>query len=120
MSTPSRQDSSHRGEVADRARGETNGHGRIFSSPLARRLAKEAGIDLARIAGSGPHGRVVARDIAAAREGKGLKAPAAAPAAAGAPAIQLPSDDKIRALYEEGSYEVIPQDRKSTRLNSSH
>src|SRR5213076_646792 len=60
----------------------TNGQGRIFSSPLARRLAKEAGIDLARIAGSGPHGRVVARDIAAAREGKGLKAPTAAPGAA--------------------------------------
>jgi pyruvate dehydrogenase E2 component (dihydrolipoamide acetyltransferase) len=89
----------------------TNGHARIFSSPLARRLAKEAGIDLARIAGSGPHGRVVARDIAAAKEGKGLKAPAAAPgAAAPAAAIQLPSDDKIRALYEDGSYEVIPHD----------
>jgi len=88
----------------------TNGHARIFSSPLARRLAKEAGIDLSRIAGTGPHGRVVARDIAAAREGKGLKAPAAAPGAAVAPAIQLPSDDKIRALYEDGSYEVIPHD----------
>jgi pyruvate dehydrogenase E2 component (dihydrolipoamide acetyltransferase) len=92
---------------------KTNGQGgRIFSSPLARRLAKEAGIDLARIAGSGPHGRVVARDIAAVKEGKGLKAPAAAP---GAPAtatatFQLPADDKIRALYEEGSYEVIPHD----------
>src|SRR5438477_4546408 len=89
---------------------KSNGHGRIFSSPLARRLAREAGIDLSRIAGTGPHGRVVARDIAAAREGKGLKAPAAAPATAAAPAIQLPSDDKIRALYEEGSYEVIPHD----------
>jgi pyruvate dehydrogenase E2 component (dihydrolipoamide acetyltransferase) len=92
---------------------KTNGQGgRIFSSPLARRLAKEAGIDLARIAGSGPHGRVVARDIAAAKEGKGLKAPAAAPgapAAAGA-TFQLPADDKVRALYEEGSYEVIPHD----------
>src|SRR5687768_2265024 len=60
----------------------TNGHARIFSSPLARRLAKEAGIDLARIAGSGPHGRVVARDIAAAKEGKGLMAPGATPGAA--------------------------------------
>ncbi|TMJ01144.1 MAG: pyruvate dehydrogenase complex dihydrolipoamide acetyltransferase [Alphaproteobacteria bacterium] len=89
---------------------KSNGHGRIFSSPLARRLAKEAGIDLSRITGSGPHGRVVARDIAAAKEGKGLKAPAAAPATAAAPAIQLPSDDKIRALYEDGSYEVIPHD----------
>jgi pyruvate dehydrogenase E2 component (dihydrolipoamide acetyltransferase) len=89
---------------------KSNGQGRIFSSPLARRLAKDAGMDIARIAGSGPHGRVVARDIAAAKEGKGLKAPAGAPGAASAPAIQLPSDDKIRALYEEGSYEVIPHD----------
>jgi len=40
---------------------QTNGHARIFSSPLARRLAKEAGIELGRINGSGPHGRVVAR-----------------------------------------------------------
>jgi pyruvate dehydrogenase E2 component (dihydrolipoyllysine-residue acetyltransferase) len=94
---------------------KTNGQGgRIFSSPLARRLAKEAGIDLARIAGTGPHGRVVARDIAAAKEGKGLKGSAAAP---GAPApaatgatFQLPADDKIRALYEDGSYEVVPHD----------
>jgi pyruvate dehydrogenase E2 component (dihydrolipoamide acetyltransferase) len=97
--------------AAPRAAQATNGHARIFSSPLARRLAKEAGIDLARIAGSGPHGRVVARDIAGAREGKGLKAPVTAPGAvAPATTIQLPSDDKIRALYEEGSYEVIPHD----------
>src|SRR5271169_5962267 len=52
---------------------QTNGHARTFSSPLARRLAKEAGIDIARINGSGPHGRVIARDIAEARSGKGLK-----------------------------------------------
>jgi pyruvate dehydrogenase E2 component (dihydrolipoamide acetyltransferase) len=90
----------------------TNGHGRIFSSPLARRLAKEAGVDLSRIAGTGPHGRVIARDIAAAKEGKGLKAPGAAPsAAAAAPlAVQAPSDDKIRALFAPGSYEVVPHD----------
>src|SRR5271156_1455346 len=42
---------------------QTNGHARIFSSPLARRLAKEAGIELGRINGSGPHGRVIARDV---------------------------------------------------------
>src|SRR5690242_2770178 len=40
---------------------QANGHGRIFSSPLARRLAKEAGIELGRITGTGPHGRVIAR-----------------------------------------------------------
>jgi pyruvate dehydrogenase E2 component (dihydrolipoamide acetyltransferase) len=85
-------------------------HGRVFSSPLARRLAKEAGIDIARIAGSGPHGRVIARDVAAAKEGRGLRAPGAAPSAA-APAIAPSmSDQQIRALYEEGSYEVVPHD----------
>jgi pyruvate dehydrogenase E2 component (dihydrolipoamide acetyltransferase) len=88
---------------------QTNGHGRIFSSPLARRLAREAGIELGRITGSGPHGRVIARDVEQAKSGKGLKAPAAAPA--GAPAIAPGmSDNQIRALYEDGSYEVIPHD----------
>ena len=86
----------------------TNGHGRIFASPLARRLAKEAGIDIARIAGSGPHGRVVARDVEQARAGGALRAPAAAPGFA--LPVQAPSDDKIRALFEPGSYEVVPHD----------
>src|SRR5712671_4943448 len=88
---------------------QSNGHGRVFSSPLARRLAKEAGIELGRINGSGPHGRVIARDVEQAKSGKGLKAPAAAPV--GAPAIAPGMSDKqIRALYEDGSYEVIPHD----------
>jgi pyruvate dehydrogenase E2 component (dihydrolipoamide acetyltransferase) len=88
---------------------QTNGHARTFSSPLARRLAKEAGIELARVTGSGPHGRVIARDVEEAKSGKGLKAPAAAPA--GAPSIAPSMSDKqIRALYEDGSYEVIPHD----------
>ena len=56
----------------------TEGANRIFSSPLARRLAKEAGLDLNRVQGSGPHGRVIARDIDAAKSGKGLRAPGAA------------------------------------------
>jgi pyruvate dehydrogenase E2 component (dihydrolipoamide acetyltransferase) len=89
---------------------QTNGHARIFSSPLARRLAKEAGIELGRINGSGPHGRVIARDVDEAKSGKGLKAPAAAPSA-GAPSIAPSMSDKqIRALFEDGSYEVIPHD----------
>jgi pyruvate dehydrogenase E2 component (dihydrolipoamide acetyltransferase) len=86
-----------------------NGHDRTFSSPLARRLAKEAGIELARINGSGPHGRIIARDVEGAKSGKGLKAPAAAPA--GAPAIAPSMSDKqILALFEPGSYEVVPHD----------
>jgi pyruvate dehydrogenase E2 component (dihydrolipoamide acetyltransferase) len=81
----------------------------VFSSPLARRLAKEAGIELGRISGSGPHGRVVARDVEEARSGKGLKAPAAAPA--GGPALAPSMSDKqILSLFEPGSYELVPHD----------
>jgi len=89
----------------------TNGHGtnRVFSSPLARRLAKEAGIDLGRIEGSGPHGRVIARDVETAKSGKGLRAPSTAIGAASAIAPSM-SDQQIRALYEDGSYEVVPHD----------
>src|SRR5262249_9783206 len=87
----------------------TNGGGRIFASPLARRLAKGAGIDVSRVQGSGPHGRIVARDIAAAREGKGL-APAPAQREAAPAPLPAPSDEKIRALFPSDSYEVVPHD----------
>jgi pyruvate dehydrogenase E2 component (dihydrolipoamide acetyltransferase) len=75
-------------------------------------LAKEAGIDIARVEGSGPHGRIIARDIDTAKSGKGLRAPGAAPAAAaGAPSVApAMSDRQILSLYEEGSYELIPHD----------
>ncbi len=100
------------GARGDGHRADGHGANRVFSSPLARRLAKEAGIDLGRVQGSGPHGRVIARDIASAKASGGLRAPAAPSAAAGpAPAIAPPmSDQQIRALYDEGSYEVVPHD----------
>jgi pyruvate dehydrogenase E2 component (dihydrolipoamide acetyltransferase) len=69
-------------------------------TPLARRLAGEAGIDLARITPSGPHGRIVARDVETAVAG------APARGARGAAS----SADRIKALYEPGSYEEIPLD----------
>ena len=95
--------------AAPAAAPQANGHARTFSSPLARRLAKEAGIDVARISGTGPHGRVIARDVEEAKSGKGLKAPAAAPAAAPAIAPAI-SDKQILALFEPGSYEIVPHD----------
>jgi pyruvate dehydrogenase E2 component (dihydrolipoamide acetyltransferase) len=88
-----------------------SGGNRIFSSPLARRLAKEAGVDLSRVQGSGPHGRVIARDIEQAKSGKGLRAPGAAPAGVpGAAIAPSMSDQQIRALYEDGSYDFVPHD----------
>jgi pyruvate dehydrogenase E2 component (dihydrolipoamide acetyltransferase) len=101
---PSPQGGEGGGEGARTAERGTN---RVFASPLAKRMAKDSGIDLARIQGSGPHGRIIARDVEAAKSGKGL---IAAPAAGTPLAIQPPSDDKIKALFEPGSYEVIPHD----------
>jgi pyruvate dehydrogenase E2 component (dihydrolipoamide acetyltransferase) len=89
--------------------GAAHSNGRVFSSPLARRLAKDAGIELSRVNGSGPHGRVIARDVEQAKAGGGLKAPAAAPSAAPSIAPSM-SDQQIRSFYAEGSYEVIPHD----------
>jgi pyruvate dehydrogenase E2 component (dihydrolipoamide acetyltransferase) len=74
-------------------------------------LAKEAGIDIARVEGSGPHGRVIARDIEAAKSGKGLRGGAPTIGATqGAPSVQTMSDQQILGLYEEGSYELVPHD----------
>jgi pyruvate dehydrogenase E2 component (dihydrolipoamide acetyltransferase) len=102
------------------AKTAANGHAgeRIFASPLARRLAAEAKVDLGRVSGSGPHGRIVQRDIEAAVKSGTAKAGAPAPgtaittaAAAPASAMAAPmADSKVLALYEEGSYEVLPHD----------
>jgi pyruvate dehydrogenase E2 component (dihydrolipoamide acetyltransferase) len=95
---------------------ETSGD-RVFASPLARRLAREAGIALDAVAGSGPHGRVVKSDIEAAVASGGAKAaPAPKPAAAlSAPAAPMalpagPSDEAVMKLFRPGSFEVVPHD----------
>jgi pyruvate dehydrogenase E2 component (dihydrolipoamide acetyltransferase) len=92
---------------------------RILASPLARRLARLAALDLAGLKGSGPHGRIIKRDIEAALAAGGGAAPGARlarqevatvprAAVAGIPAL---SDEKILALYDRGTYEIIPHDK---------
>jgi pyruvate dehydrogenase E2 component (dihydrolipoamide acetyltransferase) len=85
---------------------------KVFASPLARRLAKEAGIDVAGIAGSGPKGRVVKSDVEAAKSGKGATkaAPSASPVAGAAALAGGMSRAQVIGLYEEGSYELVPND----------
>lgn len=86
---------------------------RIFASPLARRLAKEAGLDLTAVSGSGPHGRIVKTDVEKAAASGGAKAAPAAAASAGAPAAALakgPSEEAVLKLFEPGSYELVPHD----------
>ncbi|MGU3359262.1 pyruvate dehydrogenase complex dihydrolipoamide acetyltransferase [Methylobacterium sp. M6A4_1b] len=107
------------GAPAPAAEGE-----RVFASPLARRIAKQEGVDLAAVTGSGPRGRVIERDIRAAlAAGTGKAAPAAAPEPAeapkAAPAQAAPAKaaapaglttDQVRGFYAKDSFEEVPLD----------
>ena len=100
-----------------------NGHdgGRIFASPIARRLMAEAGIEARDLTGTGPHGRILERDVKLALEARAVRAvpveTARAPAPADLPAArpqaavaQAPAeaDGRIRSLFEPGSFEEVP------------
>ncbi len=105
---------------------------RVRSSPLARRLAKSNGIDITRISGSGPRGRVIKADIEAALQTGAGRASATGTALAPAPtatgpvavaAVSAMPDDQVLALYESDTFELVPHDgmRKiiATRLTQS-
>ncbi|MEF3046624.1 pyruvate dehydrogenase complex dihydrolipoamide acetyltransferase [Pseudotabrizicola sp. L79] len=89
---------------------------RVFASPLARRIAKDKGIDLTKVSGTGPHGRIVRADV------EGLSAtPASAPAAAPAPAATAPASAKaavasglsaetVLKMYADRAFTEVPLD----------
>ena len=83
--------------------------GRILASPLARRMASQAGLDLSSVSGSGPRGRIVKADIETAMATGGAPAPAAAPVAA-APAAPMPAAavPAADASPFEGEFELQP------------
>jgi len=85
----------------DRNYGPARLSGGVTVTPLARRLAAESGIDLSRLTGSGPHGRIVAHDIATAP--RPVRAPLAAKA-------EGPSADEVKALFAPDAYEEVPLD----------
>jgi len=102
-----------------------NGRDRVFASPLARRLARERGIDIQTINGSGPHGRIVKADVERAALGpspaaRRAEAPSEVGRAAGArqqelvkrepPAAHGMSDSQVLAVYAPDSYELVPLD----------
>jgi pyruvate dehydrogenase E2 component (dihydrolipoamide acetyltransferase) len=90
---------------------DVNGHSgaRIFASPLARRIAKQSALDLAAIVGSGPHGRVIERDVKAA-----LAQPQAIPQEARGPAAAAPmpamSDEAVKKIFAPDSFAEVPHD----------
>ena len=81
--------------------------GRVFASPLARRLAAQGNIDLSGVKGTGPHGRIVKRDL------EGAPIAAAKPAAASAPTVSG-EPRKVQSLAQmgipDGSYDLVPLD----------
>ena len=120
--------------IAEQIRANGNGHGhgnghgtRLFASPLARRIARERGIDPYALRGSGPHGRIVLRDVEGAEAAPAeqlveaeIAEPAEAPQAEpprgeimrapSAPAARGLSDKQVLAMYQPGTYEVVPHD----------
>ena len=99
---------------------------RVFASPLAKRLAAQAGIDIAALQGSGPRGRIVQADVEEAKK-SGVKAPAAKPAAQApgqsATVTGIAPLPDARLFYKPEDYTEIPHDsmRKSIakRLTTS-
>jgi pyruvate dehydrogenase E2 component (dihydrolipoamide acetyltransferase) len=94
-------------------------NGRVKASPLAKRLAAQKGVDIAAIAGSGPGGRIVKKDVENAKPGAAPKAASAAAAEAPAQALvpsksapsQAPAARDPRQLgIAEGSYDLVPLD----------
>ena len=85
--------------------------GRIFASPLARRVAGELGLDLATVGGSGPGGRIKKRDVLHAHEMRET-VPRPGPEAA----ASAPDDRATLALYEEASYELVPHSKMRSAI----
>jgi pyruvate dehydrogenase E2 component (dihydrolipoamide acetyltransferase) len=94
------------------------GGARVFASPLARRIAAEKGIDLTKVQGSGPHGRIVKADVegakpAAAAAAPVAAAPAPAPVAAPAPAAAAPSGpsaETVLKMYQDRTFTEVKLD----------
>ena len=91
---------------------------RVFASPLARRIAKEKGLDLGSVKGSGPHGRIVRADVEGAKAAPAVPAPAAAaPAPAAAPSAPakaaMPAGmaaETVMKIYADRAFTEVPLD----------
>jgi pyruvate dehydrogenase E2 component (dihydrolipoamide acetyltransferase) len=101
--------------------------GRVFASPLAKRIARDGNVDLKAVKGSGPHGRIVKADVEAAIAGGGAKAapapaaaapaPAPAPKAAPAPAAASPFEPAFEEIPNSSMRKIIA--RRLTEAKST-
>ena len=106
--------------AAPKAAAPVSAGARVFASPLARRIAAEKGLDLTRVAGSGPHGRIVRADVeravpvAAAAAAAPAPTPAASAVPAAAPAAPAlaagASAETVMKMFTDRAYEVVALD----------
>jgi pyruvate dehydrogenase E2 component (dihydrolipoamide acetyltransferase) len=96
-----------------------SGGARVFASPLARRIAKEKGLDLGAVKGSGPHGRIVRADVEGAQPGAvkpaavAVEAPKAAAPAPAKPAGGMPTGmaaETVLKMYADRPFEEVALD----------
>ena len=109
-----------RAEARPTAAAPVSGGARVFASPLARRIAKEKGLDLSAVKGSGPHGRIVRADVegaapvsrSEARPTAAVDVPkaASAPAAAAAAMPTGMAAETVLKMYADRQYEEVPLD----------
>ena len=93
----------------------TSGAPRLFASPLARRIAGDNGVDIAALSGSGPHGRILRRDVEAAMT---AAAPAARPASGGASAPVSPGASSLEPNSQ--MRKIIAQRLQESKANAPH
>jgi len=107
--------------AAEAAAPAANSGGRIFASPLARRMAAQASLDLSAIAGSGPKGRIVKADIEAALAGGGATATATATAPAPAlAAVPLAAISPYKDIQTSKMRKVIAQRLQEAKQTVPH
>lgn len=84
---------------------------RVFASPLARRIAAEKGIDLTKISGTGPHGRIVKADVEDVKPAAATVVSAPAPMASAAPAMATgASAETVKKMFADRDYTEVTLD----------
>jgi pyruvate dehydrogenase E2 component (dihydrolipoamide acetyltransferase) len=118
VAAPAKSDAKASDERPVVAPAPVSGGARVFASPLARRIAKEKGLDLGAVKGSGPHGRIVRADVEGAQA---VAAPVAAaptesraearPTPAAAASMPTgPATETVLKMYADRAYEEVPLD----------
>ncbi len=97
-------------EASGKLQSVGTGSDRIKASPLARRIAEQKGVDLKSLKGSGPHGRIIRKDVESAEAGTVSSAPSASPGVAASPDGLILSQILDDRVYDPESYELVPLD----------